>query len=815
MVNSYYYIPPDISIVPMNDGMVLFCSDNLSIKLEGESVKYLIEHVFPLLDGNTPVTNIAETKGIQIDVLTKALDQLVETGVLRVREHAANEEQTSSNSLTNLLIRLNIDPVKTSDYFKQQTIVVAGLEGAGSHIIMLLLQAGFINVKLIDPFLLQKEELALFPFLGENKIGKRRQEIFKQYFESIFSGINIQTGPIELNKDVIYSFVEDASFIVGCFDKGFISVHHWLNQVAMEKNIPAIFSEIENHICRAGPLVLAEETACFMCYRMRDIACADNFEEVMSYETFLNNKKAPLLHARGFLPSSLHYVAGVIVNEILKLLLNLETVLASRILEFNALNFDTQKHYVLQKPDCPVCFKKKVWSRTHLSLDELKKNGIPESNIHDLKEILISDKTGIIKRFEHLPKDPTEPFIPYVFGVTLSNHQFFPKEHGENESCSGKGTSFQNAEISALGEAVERYSGACYRKEETDFSTYNEILEPKLHPQKLVLYRPEQYKNIEYSPFDSNTTIGWCKAYSLVNNCTIQVPSIAVFMNYSASSPAEYLCATTSNGLAAGATLLNAIVSASLEVIERDAFLITWYNQLPCQRINPLTLSQKDIVDYCLSYKRRGVDMQLYRLPTDFPVHVFMGIGYQLTDNSGPSIVVGLGADFDPVIAARGALLEIGQVRPALKQRMRNPKTRERLEELLSNPASVNSLDDHNLLYASKKMVSAFDFLFQRPVEHFEWQTSVLDKKENLQILVEFLRQKQSDLIYYNLTPPDMEKLGLYTARVMIPDMQPIHFGEKNIRLGGSRLYHLPQQLGLKKEVTTVNELNRNPHPLA
>jgi ribosomal protein S12 methylthiotransferase accessory factor len=552
-----------------------------------------------------------------------------------------------------------------------------------------------------------------------------------------------------------------------------------------------------------------------MCYRMRDVANADNFTEAMGYETFLNNQKRPMLYVRGFLPSSINYIAGIITNEITKSLLALEITLSSRVLEFNALTLDTQMHYVLQKPDCPVCFKKKAWLRTHLSLAELKADKKPASDIHACKPQLVSRNTGIIKHFELVTKSPGEPAIPYTFGVTLSNHRFYTKESGDNETCSGKGTSLKDAEISALGEGVERYSGACFRKEEIHYAAYQELQGPKFHPEKLVLYAPEQYRHVECSPFDTNASMGWSKAYSLVNSCSVEVPSIAVFMNYQTGSPAEYICSVSSNGLAAGATLLNAILSAALEVIERDAFLITWYNELTCQKIDALTHPQKDVVDYCRSYMRRGVEMQLYRQPTDFPVHVFMGVGYQPSGSKGPCMVVGLGADFDPVKAARGALLEIGQVRPALKLRLKLPETQKRMAELLACPSDVKTLEDHSLLYASPDSAHAFAFLFQRPAEPFTWESSPTSSKEQLHTLVEFLKNKQSDLVYYNLTPPDMEKLGLYTARVLIPDMQPIHFGEKNIRLGGSRLYRLPRELGLKSTVTLPGELNKNPHPLA
>lgn len=196
---------------------------------------------------------------------------------------------------------------------------------------------------------------------------------------------------------------------MGCFDKGFVSVHHWLNQAAVENKVPVLFSETENHLCRIGPLVLPGETARFMCYRMRDVACAENFAEAMGYETFLNNQKKPLFSARGFFPASLHMVAGILANEIIKSLLTLETTLASRVLELNVLNMDSQKHYVLQKPDCPVCFKKKGWGRTHLSLDELKDASRPAGDIYAHKEKLVSPKPASSNTSVWCTKAPTNP----------------------------------------------------------------------------------------------------------------------------------------------------------------------------------------------------------------------------------------------------------------------------------------------------------------------------------------------------------------------------------------------------------------------
>jgi ribosomal protein S12 methylthiotransferase accessory factor len=84
-----------------------------------------------------------------------------------------------------------------------------------------------------------------------------------------------------------------------------------------------------------------------------------------------------------------------------------------------------------------------------------------------------------------------------------------------------------------------------------------------------------------------------------------------------------------------------------------------------------------------------------------------------------------------------------------------------------------------------------------------------------LSALLDDFAAKNHDLCYVNLTPPDMAALGLHTARAIVPEFQPIDFGWKERRLGGERLYALPQQLGLAPCTLGLDMLNHAPHPLA
>ena len=83
---------------------------------------------------------------------------------------------------------------------------------------------------------------------------------------------------------------------------------------------------------------------------------------------------------------------------------------------------------------------------------------------------------------------------------------------------------------------------------------------------------------------------------------------------------------------------------------------------------------------------------------------------------------MGLGADMEPRPAARRAVLEAAQVRPALRQRMRLPEVRRRIEELLDDPRRVADLEDHDLLYASAKTLRNFDFLRRNSLASISWE---------------------------------------------------------------------------------------------
>jgi len=287
-------------------------------------------------------------------------------------------------------------------------------------------------------------------------------------------------------------------------------------------------------------------------------------------------------------------------------------------------------------------------------------------------------------------------------------------------------------------------------------------------------------------------------------------------MNLHAHDDGEYIAPITSNGLAAGRSLLDAVWGAASEVLERDAFMIAWLNRLPATRVTVLNHPDRDVAGLAALYARRGVELRLYRLPTDHDIAVFAAVALEAADHGGPAAVFGLGVDLHPVVASRKAVLEVCQVRPALRRRLRRPETAARLVELLEDPRRVATINDHDLLYASRAALPRLAFWLDLEEQPFDWQdVSNEARSESLPRFVEWLTATGHDLLYVNLTPADMAEFGLYTARAILPGFQPIDFGWKERRLGGRRVHEIPVRLGFRQHPGDVAGLNPDPHPLA
>src|SRR4029077_4595821 len=115
-----------------------------------------------------------------------------------------------------------------------------------------------------------------------------------------------------------------------------------------------------------------------------------------------------------------------------------------------------------------------------------------------------------------------------------------------------------------------------------------------------------------------------------------------------------------SNGCAAGNTLGEAIVQGFLELVERDAYAIWWYNRLQRPQVDLGQFNDYYVRDLQAQLAENGRKLWLLDVTSDLGVPTYVAITHWL--NGGrENIEFGSGAHFDPRIASLRALTELNQ----------------------------------------------------------------------------------------------------------------------------------------------------------
>ena len=165
----------------------------------------------------------------------------------------------------------------------------------------------------------------------------------------------------------------------------------------------------------------------------------------------------------------------------------------------------------------------------------------------------------------------------------------------------GKGSTAEQGEASALMESIERYSGIFQGDEIrttrrfTDFPPGDAIL-----PNDVLLFSDAQYRRGVAPVVDAHDVHADRAAIQPIGRNRMVAGLVAARQTFQISADQPPLFSYTrdsvafladSNGCAAGNTREEAIVQGFLELVERDAYAIWWYNRL---RRPAVDLSQFD-----------------------------------------------------------------------------------------------------------------------------------------------------------------------------------------------------------------------------
>jgi oxazoline/thiazoline synthase len=435
-----------------------------------------------------------------------------------------------------------------------------------------------------------------------------------------------------------------------------------------------------------GPFFVPGRTACWQCLESR-------LRHNREVETFVQRKtgrRDPFPVARARIPLAEQQVATETTIQLIKWLSHgHHAELESRIVGLDVFSMQRSFHTVVRRPQCPACGNPALadiggkplhlQSRQALAVSENGSRLEPPEATFDRYAHHISEITGIVKGIFASPWNGKGPLRVYMAGhnFALKNDELFFLKDGLRAHSSGKGRSDAQARTSALCEALERYSGLFRADETTQItSSFRELGDRAVDLRNVLLFSDQQYAEREQwlargsrfqvvpKPFDDEAQISWSPLWSCSEKRVKYLPTSYLYYGFRDSDEHFYAWGD-SNGNAAGSTIEDAILQGFLELVERDAVAIWWYNRLVRPAVDLDSLKDPYYEELRDFYRESGREFWVLDLTTDTGIPTYAAINRR-TDHSREDIIMGFGAHLDPRVAINRAVTEMNQFIPAV-----------------------------------------------------------------------------------------------------------------------------------------------------
>ncbi len=378
----------------------------------------------------------------------------------------------------------------------------------------------------------------------------------------------------------------------------------------------------------------------------------------------------------------------------------------------------------------------------------------------------------------------------YVAGFTIASARLSEKRSWSH----GRDPSPEIALKKAVSETKEWTSCGCIP--ELTYATYRE-LDNVIDPQEVIRFHNNQYriKDFPFVQFDKNMKYNWTKGINLEGN-EFYILADHVYFPYFPETP--YYCFSNSSGCAAHPNQQTAIETGTLELIERDAFINSYFCQLDMPKVLECTLPdhiQKRINKLQnIGFKVWVVDHSLDLAPVVF-------VMAQSTKRTFTTCAAC--SSFDIEHAISHALMEVEASVLYCLQHGVSGKIR---------PDKVVWPNDHGRLYGQKRYFRRADFLVtsQRSLSFKEIGSNTNKTWEDL--LSCFKNKDWKHLIVPLKLSDNYGGNGdLSIVRVLIPGIVQMTFGYRQEPAGMRRLYEIAEKFGRGK--MTYGQLTKFPHP--
>lgn len=589
------------------------------------------------------------------------------------------------------------------------------------------------------------------------------------------------------------------------------------NQQALSENRSWMLVKPVGTEIWVGPIFIPGKTGCWECLRHR----LRGNRKVENYLQLKKNTTRPFAKSLAILPSTWQTALSITATETAKWIVG-ETneSLEGNIVTFNTLTLEKRNHPLVRRPQCPCCGEPdllELRQSTRIVLQSRQKSFTtdgghrslsPEKTLQRLAHH-ISPITGIISILERTStwEDENGLTPSYVSDCNFveENHDLDSLQASRHRYSGGKGKCNIQAKVSALCEALERYSGA-FQGDESRIRSKFKDLNHAVDPRACMLFSQRQLENREQwnalksrlqwvpEPFNEDLEIEWSPVWSLTSDEPRYVPTAYCYYSYCQKYNILFTRAD-SNGCAAGNTIEEAILQGFMELVERDCVALWWYNRLNKPVVNLSSFDEPYFLKLLEYYQKLNRTLWVLDITSDLNIPAFAAISRR-NDQEVENIILGFGAHFDPQIAILRALTELNQSLPAVFSGMyeRSRAYREHYHEALRwwKTATIN-----NQPYLTPDENAIAKVQADYP------QYSSDDLYTDVINCGKIAEAKGLETLVLDQTRPD---IGLHVVKVIVPGLR--HFWP---RFAPGRLYDVPVQMGWLAQALEEEQLNQEP----
>jgi oxazoline/thiazoline synthase len=562
-----------------------------------------------------------------------------------------------------------------------------------------------------------------------------------------------------------------------------------------------------------GPHFRPGETPCWECMAVR-------LEGNRQVERYLRRKDGAVrtrVAIPPMLASTIQTGAAILATE-LQTIAATGTVgsIGADLVTFDLTTFESERHPVIRQPLCPVCGDPELLARPHserIDLQPRQKHFTddgghrvesPDETFARLRRH-VSPLTGAVTSVTSQTIGDNGVTYSYSSGhnfALMQDSMFFLRKNLRGRS-GGKGRTDIQARVGAICEAIERYNGIWRGDEQRRRLPYSEVADNAVHPAELMFFSERQYAerrawnaaqqtnyHVVPNPLSPDLPVDWTTAWSLTHERGREVATAYCYFGHPDITD-YFFCTADANGNAAGNTLEEAILQGLLELVERDAVALWWYNRARRPAFDLDSIGEPYVDVLREHYDRLGRDLWVLDITTDNGIPAFVGVSKR---RSGPTedIVLGFGAHVDPRMAALRALTEVNQFLPAVTDIQPDGSVNYWIEDVDAVEWwTTRTLESDPYVVPSDEPATSVGSFAPLATD---------DITEDVRRCVARLADLGHEVIVLDQTRPDIE---LAVCKVMVPGLR--HFWR---RLGPGRLYDIPPQLGWVPKQLTEDDVN-------